>query len=75
VPGLFSEPPPPITSSLVIAEGHRWFFRRYDQRSAVQFLGFVDALPSLTIQGYDVSELAKAGRTVRNFADQELTLA
>ena len=59
----------------MIAEGHGWFLRRYDQRRAVQFLAFVDALPSLTIQGFDVSEFAKAGRTVRKFADQELTLA
>src|SRR5208282_1425127 len=26
---LFSDPPPLITSSLVIAEGHGWFLRRY----------------------------------------------
>src|SRR2546425_1569143 len=55
---LFSEPPPLITSSLVIAEGHGWFLRRYDQRRAVQFLAFVDALPRLTIPGFDVFELA-----------------
>ena len=28
------------TSSLVIAEGHGWFLRRYDQRRAIQFLAF-----------------------------------
>jgi predicted nucleic acid-binding protein len=72
---LFSEPPPLITSSLVIAEGHGWFLRRYDREQAVQFLAFIDALVSLTILGFDVSELAKAGRVVRKFSDQELTLA
>src|SRR5713226_6536802 len=40
-----SEPPPLIASSLVIAEGHGWFLRRYDQELTVQFLVFVDALP------------------------------
>jgi predicted nucleic acid-binding protein len=72
---LFSEPPPLITSSLVIAEGHGWFLRRYDQQRAVQFLAFVDALPSLTIRGFDVYELAQTGRIVRKFFDQNLTLA
>jgi len=72
---LFSEPPLLITSALVIAEGHGWFLRRYDQQRAVQFLAFVDALPSLTIRGFDVSELAKAARIVRKFFHQKLTLA
>jgi predicted nucleic acid-binding protein len=72
---LFSEPPPLITSALAIAEGHGWFLRRYDQQRAVQFLAFIDALPSLTIRSFDVSELAKAARIVRKFVDQKLTLA
>lgn len=72
---LFSEPPPLIASALVIAEGHGWFLRRYDRQRAVQFLAFVDALPKLSIRGFDVSELAKAGRIVRKFSDQKLTLA
>jgi predicted nucleic acid-binding protein len=38
---LFSDPPPLVTSALVIAEGHGWFLRRYDQNRAVQFLNFV----------------------------------
>jgi predicted nucleic acid-binding protein len=73
--GLFSEPPPLITSSLVVAEGHGWFLRRYDQRRAVQFLAFVDALPDLSIRGFDRSELEKTSRIVKKFADQKLTLA
>src|SRR5260370_37151895 len=72
---LFSEPPPLTASSLVIAEGHGWFLRRYDRQRAVQFLAFVGALPSLTIRGFDVSEPAKAGRVVRKFSDRKLTLA
>ena len=71
----FSQPPQLVTSALVVAEGHGWFLRRYDQRRAIQFLAFIEALPDLTIRGFDASELAKAARIVRRFADQDLTLA
>jgi len=72
---LFSSPPPLTTSSLVVAEGHGWFLRRFDQRRAVEFLAFIDALPGLTIRGFDDPELTKAGRIVKKFSDQNLTLA
>lgn len=72
---LFSVPPELITSSLVVAEGHGWFLRRYDQQRAIQFLAFVDALPGLTIRGFDASELATTSRLVKKFAGQSLTLA
>src|SRR5438552_1209879 len=71
---LFSTPPPLTTSALVISEAHAWFLRRYDQRRAVQFLIFIDALPSLTIRAFDSSELTKTGRIVKKFADQNLAL-
>jgi predicted nucleic acid-binding protein len=72
---LFSVPPPLVTSSLVIAEGHGWFLRRYDQNRAIQFLAFIDALPDLTIRGFDASQLTRTGLLVKKFADQNLTLA
>src|SRR5262249_32497870 len=72
---LFSEPPELVTSALVIAEGHGWFLRRYDQLRAVQFLAFIDALPKLVIQPFNAAELAKAGGVVKKFAGQKLTLA
>ena len=72
---LFSVPPPLFTSSLVVAEGHGWFLRRYDRRRAGQFLAFIGALPGLTLRGWDVSELAKTRGIVSKFADQDLTLA
>lgn len=72
---LFSAPPPLITSALVIAEGHGWFLRRYDHNRAVQFLAFIDALPGLAIRGFDAAGLAAAGRIVKKFAGQNLTLA
>jgi predicted nucleic acid-binding protein len=72
---LFSKPPPLITSSLVIAEGHGWFLRRYDRQRALQFLVYVDALPDLTIRSFDAVELAAATAIVKKYADQDLTLA
>jgi predicted nucleic acid-binding protein len=72
---LFSEPPALVTSALVVAEGHGWFLRRYDQPRAVQFLAFIDVLPNLVIQPFNAGELAKASVVVKKFADQKLTLA
>jgi predicted nucleic acid-binding protein len=72
---LFSDPPPLQTSALVIAEGHGWFFRRYDQRRAIQFLNFIDEMPALAIRAFGALELAEASRMVKKFSDQGLTLA
>ena len=72
---LFSEPPALVTSALVVAEGHGWFLRRYDQLRAVQFLAFIDALPRLTIQAFDSRELVRVNRVVKKYSDQKLTLA
>jgi len=72
---LFSAPPPLITSALVVAEGHAWFLRRYDQRRAIEFLSFIEVLPRLTIRAFGVSDLASVGALVKKYADQKLTLA
>lgn len=72
---LFSEPPPLVTSALVIVEGHGWFLRRYDRRRAVQFLAFVGTLPALTIEAFDAEALGRASRIVKKYGDQKLTLA
>ena len=72
---LFANPPRLITSALVIAEGHGWFLRRYDQRRALQFLDFIAALPMLEVKVFGSSDLAKTSRIVRRFSDQGLTLA
>lgn len=72
---LFSNPPRLIASSLVIAEGHGWFLRRYDQNRAIQFLNFIDDLSVLTIRSFSRDELAKTNQLVKRFADQSLTLA
>ena len=59
----------------MIAEGHGWFLRRYDQARAVQFLSFIETLAVLAIHPFDADSLAKSARLVRKFADQKLTLA
>lgn len=61
---LFSDPPGLITSALVIAEGHGWFLRRYDERRALQFLAFINELPMLVIRGFDQTELMRASGLV-----------
>ncbi|MCS6951964.1 MAG: PIN domain-containing protein [Bryobacteraceae bacterium] len=72
---LFAAPPALVTSALVIAEGHGWFLRRFDQRRALEFLAFIGALPTLTICAFDAAELAKAAYYVKKFAAHDLTLA
>jgi predicted nucleic acid-binding protein len=72
---LFADPPPLCTSALVVAEGHGWFLRRYDQRRAVDFLNFIDALAVLNIEEFDTQALKSAGTLVKKYADQDLTLA
>jgi predicted nucleic acid-binding protein len=72
---LFSSPPSLIASTLVIAEGHGWFLKRYDKNRAAEFLAFVEAFPALRLQGFDTNELAKARRMCARFGDQKLTLA
>jgi predicted nucleic acid-binding protein len=72
---LFANPPPLVTSALVVAEGHGWFLRRYDRQRALQFLNFIDELTVLTIRPFDQEELIKAGRLIKKFSDQSLTLA
>ncbi len=72
---LFSSPPRLVTSALVVAEGHGWFLRRYDQNRAIQFLNFIGDLPVLAIQNFDGEELRKTSRLVKKFSDQPLTLA
>ena len=72
---LFSDPPPLISSALVIAEGHGWFLRRYDQRPAIGFLNFVETLDPLQIIEFDEHELFKTSLLTKKFSDQTLTLA
>lgn len=72
---LFASAPQLVTSALVVAEGHGWFLRRYDQSRAVQFLSFIAELSVLTIQAFGADEFEQVSRLVKKFGDQQLTLA
>lgn len=71
---LFATPPALITSSLVVAEGHAWFLRRYDRGRALQFLAMIDAMSPLEIASVGKIEQAAASQLLRRFRDQDLTL-
>lgn len=71
---LFSDPPSLVTSSLVIAEGHAWFLKRYDASRAMQFLSFVEELKIMTITPVGNKEVKDATKFIRKFSDQNLTL-
>jgi predicted nucleic acid-binding protein len=71
---LFSEPPGIFTTTLVIAEGHAWFLRRYDRFRALQFLAMIEDLKPLKVAPVGSAEQAGATQLLRKFSDQDLTL-
>ena len=72
---LFAEPPRLLTTTLVLAEGHGWFLRRFDTTRALQFLAMVQAMTPLRVQSVGSSEQRAAVTILRRFSDQPLTLA
>jgi predicted nucleic acid-binding protein len=70
---LFSDPPPLVSTLLVVAEGHGWFLRRYDSAKGLQFLSMVSEMP-LKILSVGPQEQRAATVLLRTFADQDLTL-
>ena len=72
---LFSEPPLLLTTTLVVAEGHGWFLRRYDRVRALQFLDMIEAMSFLTIATVGSKEQAAAAEVLRRFSDRDLTVA
>jgi predicted nucleic acid-binding protein len=73
---LFSAPPGSVvTTSLVVAEGHGWFLRRFDRTRALHFLGMIDDMPFLDVRAVGPVELRGATSLLRRFGDQDLTLA
>jgi predicted nucleic acid-binding protein len=71
---LFSRPPALVTTTLVIAEGHAWFLRRYDRTRALQFLAMVEDMEPLVPTAVGPNEQAAATLLLRRFSDQDLTL-
>lgn len=71
---LFANPPPLVTTALVLAEGHAWFLKRFDRTRALQFIAFVEALRPLTIAPIGSAEHAGGVQMLRKFSDQDLTI-
>lgn len=72
---LFSAPPKLATTSLVIAEGHGWFLKRYDRYRAMQFMAMIEDMAPLMVFPVGPAEIRGAATLMRKFKDQDLTLA
>jgi predicted nucleic acid-binding protein len=72
---LFSDPPPLVTTALVVAEGHAWFLRRYDVNRALQFLAMIDEMRFVSVASVGKRETAGGTALLRRFSDQALTIA
>ena len=71
---LFSDPPDLVTTTLVVAEGHGWFLKRYDRTRALQFIAMVEDLTPLGLIGVGSTEQAGGIQMLRKFSDQDLSL-
>lgn len=71
---LFSEPPDLLTTTLVVAEGHGWFLKRYDRTRALQFLSLIEDMKPLRLIAVGPDEHAGGVRMLRKFSDQDLSL-
>ena len=71
---LFSDPPTLITTTLVIAEGHGWFLRRFDSSRALLFLAMVESMRPLKIMAVGLREQNAGAKVLRQFSDQALTM-
>ncbi len=72
---LFAGPPKLATTSLVIAEGHAWFLKRYDRFRAMQFMAMIEDMTPLTVFPVGPAEVKGATAMMRRYKDQDLTLA
>ena len=71
---LFADPPNLTTTTLVIAEGHGWFLRRFDPSRALQFLAMAESMRPLRVLAVS-NRTQKAGtELLRKFSDQALTM-
>ena len=68
-------PPRLVTSALVVAEGHGWFLRRYNQHRAIQFLDLIEQLKMLRVLAFGPDDLKAVRHLISKFADQRLSLA
>lgn len=71
---LFADPPALVTTTLVVAEGHGWFLRRYDRTRALQFLAMVEEMTPMRVAPVGPDEQAAGAGLLRRYSDQDLTL-
>jgi predicted nucleic acid-binding protein len=71
---LFADPPSLVTTTLVVAEGHAWFLRRYDRTRALRFLAMIEDMTPLTVAVVGPLEQKNAIALLRQFSDQDLTM-
>jgi predicted nucleic acid-binding protein len=71
---LFAKPPALLTTTLVIAEGHAWFLRRYDRTRALQFMAMVEDMTPSRVFAVGEKEQTAATDVLRHFSGQDLTL-
>jgi len=71
---LFSDPPGLVTTTLVVAEGHGWFLKRYDRTRALQFITFIEDFTPLRLVGVGADEQVGGIELLRRFSDQDLSL-
>ena len=71
---LFADPPPLLTTALVVTEGHGWFLKRYDRTRALQFAAMIEEMTFLEVRPTGAQELRAGMEILRRFADQDLTM-
>lgn len=72
--GLFARAKSLATTSLVIAETHGWFLRRFDSYRALDFIAFIESLTILQTITVDSMLIESGTKILRQFSDQNLTL-
>jgi predicted nucleic acid-binding protein len=70
----FADPPPLITTPLVISEGQAWFVRRFDSYRGLEFIAMIESMPFLKLVSIGKKEMTAAAQVLRRFSDQDLTL-
>src|SRR5256885_12703428 len=65
----FADPPPLITTPLVIAEGHAWFVRRFDSYRGLEFVAMIESMSFLELIAIGKKETAAAAEILRRFSD------
>jgi len=71
---LFSAPPGLVTTSLVIAEGHGWFLKRFDRTRALQFIALAEDMSPLQILPVGADEQAGGVQILRKFSEKNISL-